>query len=294
MSKVLITGAQSFIGRSFIKHSSYQDIDEICLIKNKVEDVDFSNYDIILHVAAIVHQTNKIDESIYYKVNYDLSVSVAKKAKKQGVAQFIFLSTIKVYGEFIPKQEPWTERSNCLPTDSYGKSKLSAEKALKKLSNDKFIISIIRPPLVYGNGVKANMLSLVKLIERVPILPFKNINNCRSITSLGNLVQLIDLVIQKKAEGIFIPMDPSPLSTSELVIIISKFLNKKVKLFKLPAFIVYMGKTIIPRIFERLFCSLELDNSLTKNTLNYIPRDTTEEGIKKMIFAYKEEKNKQK
>lgn len=291
MSKILITGANSFLGRNFMNSSANNDIDEICLIKNKVKEINFSNYSAVLHVAAIVHQTTKIPESEYLKINTELCLSVAKEAKRQGVKQFVFISTVKVFGEFKPERGIWKEDAICEPDDSYGRSKYAAELGLKELIDDNFTVSIIRPPLIYGVGVKANMLSIIKLIDRFPALPLGGIKNKRSFTSIENLVQLIDQVINKNVSGVFLAMDHKPLSTTELSRIIAKHLNKKVWLFSLPGIIISIGKKVMPSIFDRLYGSFEIDNSYTRSTLDYTPKLSTDEGIKKMVEAYLEEKS---
>ncbi|MBN2349911.1 MAG: NAD-dependent epimerase/dehydratase family protein [Bacteroidales bacterium] len=286
MIKILITGANSFVGRNFINNSRFENIREVCLIQNNPEDIDFSGVDVVLHLAAIVHQSQKIPDSEYFKINRDLAVQVAERAKREGVKHFIFLSTVKVYGEYNPKKGVWSEYAPCEPYDAYGKSKYEAELKLKKLESLDFIISIIRPPLVYGVGVKANMLSIIKLVDSFPILPFKKVKNKRSFTAVENLVELIDSVINKKASGIFLPMDENPLSTTELVKIIAKSLDKKVILFHLPRLLINVSKAIMPGIFDRLYGSFEIDNSNTRRVLDYNPVISTEEGIQKMVEDY--------
>ena len=196
------------------------------------EDIDFTGYDVVIHLVAIVHQTIKISEVEYFKINRDLCLEVAKFAKKAGVKQFVFLSTVKVYGKFIKGYSFWNEKSQCFPDDAYGKSKYAAEIALKELNDNNFTVSIVRTPLVYGEGVKANMLSILKLIKKSHFLPFKNVNNRRSFTSAENLVAFIDRIIEKRAAGIFIAMDKDAISTTELVINDFKTLGKKVTLIQ--------------------------------------------------------------
>lgn len=291
MKKVLITGANSFVGANFQFFSQYKDVDEICLLQSKPEDINFGKYDVVLHLAAIVHQSKKIPESEYFNVNRDLCLRVAEHAKKAGIKQFVFLSTVKVYGEFVPEFGLCNENSKCIPDDAYGKSKYEAELGLKKMEDANFTVSIIRTPLVYGEGVKANMRRILKLVEAFPILPFGKVNNKRSITSVENLVGFIDQIIEKRASGIFIAMDENPLSTTELVNYLSKFLEKKVALFRLPQIFIRIGSFLIPGIFDRLYGSFEFDNSKTKKELNYEPPFSTEAGIKKMVLLYKNKKN---
>lgn len=284
--KILITGTNSFIGTNFRKFSKYTDIEEVSLSKNRPEDIDYSKYDIVLHLAAIVHQSKKIPDNTYFEVNKDLCLQVAEYAKKGGIKQFIFISSLKVYGEFIPDSKLRNEDSKCFPDDAYGMSKYEAEIGLRKLEDSNFTISIIRPPLVYGDGVKANMLSIVKLIESFPLLPFGNIYNKRNFIYTENLVGFIERIIEKRASGIFIAKDEGALSTTELVLYLSKYLDRKVILFKLPGIIIRICTYLKPGIFERLFGSLVFDNSKTKKELNYSPPYSSEEGIKKWLSGF--------
>lgn len=287
MPEVLITGAHSFIGENFRRFSQYKNIDEISLRENSPENIDFSKYDVVLHLAAIVHQSKEISENEYFKINRDLCLRVAEQAKEAGVRHFVFLSTCKVYGDIVSDSELRNENSECFPNDSYGKSKYEAEIGLGKLADSKFSVSIIRTPLVYGEGVKANMLSIMKLVDSVPILPFKSINNRRNYTYSENLVGFIDRIIEKRASGIFIAMDNDPISTTELVIFLSEYLGKKVILFKLPEVFIRIGMLILPGFFNRLYSSLEFDNSKTKRELDFKPSVSTKEGIKRMMVSYK-------
>ena len=194
MPNILITGKGSFIGSNFIISSKFKNIKEISLKDVKAQDIDFSDVEVVLHVAAIVHQNKKISEDEFYKVNRDLCLQVAKCAKNGGVKQFVFLSTVKVYGAYIPEKGIWNENSLCEPEDLYGKSKYEAEIGLRELEDKDFIASIIRPPLVYGVGVKANMLNIIKLVNKFKILPLGKIRNKRSFVAVENLIELIDIV----------------------------------------------------------------------------------------------------
>jgi UDP-glucose 4-epimerase len=288
MARILITGTNSFVGTNIRKYSKYSEIDEISLFDINPEDIDFTGYDVVIHLVAIVHQTIKISEVEYFKINRDLCLEVAKFAKKAGVKQFVFLSTVKVYGKFIKGYSFWNEKSQCFPDDAYGKSKYAAEIALKELNDSNFTVSIVRTPLVYGEGVKANMLSILKLIKKSQFLPFKNVNNRRSFTSAENLVAFIDRIIEKRASGIFIAMDKDAISTSELVMMISDTLGKKVRLFKMPELFVKIGIILLPKFFDRLYGSFEMDNTETLRILEFTPPLSSKEGIKKMVHSFKE------
>jgi nucleoside-diphosphate-sugar epimerase len=288
MSKIMITGTNSFVGKSFIRYSKFTEIDEISLFDKKPEEINFNGYDVILHLVAIVHQTVMIPEEEYFKVNHDLCVAVAKQAKKAGVRQFVFLSTVKVYGKFIKGSSYWNEKSPCYPDDSYGKSKYAAELALTELNDKDFTVSILRTPLVYGEGVKANMLSILKLVNRLRFLPFKDVNNRRSFTSTENLVAFIDRIIEKRAPGIFIAMDKDPISTTDLVLMISETLGKKTTLFRLPDFIIKLGIVYLPKFFERLYGSFEMDNNETLRILEFEPPISTREGIQRLTQNFRD------
>lgn len=286
MSKILITGANSFVGTNFRKFSKYRDIEEISLLDHRPDSIDLKKFDVVLHLAAIVHQSKKISEEEYMKVNRDLCLRMAEKAKKSGIGQFVFLSTCKVYGETCSDGGILNEDSSCSPNDPYGRSKYEAEIGLRKLVDDKFIVSIIRTPLVYGEGVKANMFRILRLVEKFPLLPFEDINNNRSFTYIENLVGFIDAAIDKKAGGTFLAKDDEALSTTELVTLLSKYLGGKLKLFRLPAFMLKLISFLTPSIFDRLFGSSEFENAKTKEVLSYAPAVSSEEGIKRMVVAY--------
>ncbi|QKG80222.1 NAD-dependent epimerase/dehydratase family protein [Tenuifilum thalassicum] len=281
--RILIIGKNSFIGRNFIQFSKFENITEVDSINLVPNEFDYSNYDVIIHLAAIVHQTKKIGIDEYIKVNTELPVRVAKKAKQDGVKQFIFLSTTKVYGDISSLDKPWTEETTCNPTDAYGKSKFLAEQELLKLTDDSFIVSIIRTPLVYGKGVKANMLGLIKLVKLFPILPFKNVKSYRSVTYVGNLSALIDRIIDARRNGVFLSQDSEPVSIGELVTSIADALQKKVILFNPGVLILKMVKFIFPFIYKRLYESAVVNNELTRRSLGFTPPYSAKQGINETV-----------
>lgn len=287
MGKILITGANSFIGKNFVSFSKFRETETVSLRDIAPEAIDFRNIDVVLHLTAIVHVGKNSEGEEYFRINRDLCLQVAKCAKNEGVRQFIFLSSIKVYGKFMADSSPWDEDSDCNPEDFYGKSKYEAEQELQKLNDSGFIVSIIRTPLVYGMGVKANMLMLMKLVKYFPLLPFAKIQNKRNFTYIGNLIGFIDRIIEKKAAGVFIAMDNNSHSTSEIICFISEAMKKKTILIKLPSFMIKVGSFLFPLLIERLFGSLELDNRKTRLLLDYAPPFSTEEGISKMVDSIK-------
>ncbi len=287
MQKILIIGANSFVGKNYQQFSNHDIIDEVSLLEQEPEFINYAGYDAVLHLSAIVHQTEAISEEEYYYVNKDLVVRTAKAAKIAGVKQFVFMSTVKVYGEFKPTTGIRNEKSECIPNDSYGKSKYAAEIALKELENNNFTVSIVRTPLVYGEEVKANMLSLINIIHKFPILPLGNIKNLRSFTSVRNLTAYIDRIIELRASGIFIAKDMKNISTTELVEILSKAIGKKVFLLPIPVFLASLCMKVYPRLFNRLYGDYAFENKETIRSLQFSPPETIEEGLKSMMERYK-------
>lgn len=279
--KLLITGSNGFVGSYFInQYKEKYEIKTFSFLKDDINSLDCSDLDVVFHLSALVHQMGGASCEEYERVNVTQTLQLAKKAKECGVKQFVFMSTVKVYGE--ETESVYTEKSICNPEDEYGKSKLKAELELKKLEDEIFKVSIIRTPIVYGYGVKANIKSLVKLVNKMPILPFGNIQNKRSMVYIGNLCYLVDVVIEQQKAGVFLASDDEPLSTSRLIELIAKNLNKKVYLIKTPFFESFL-KLVKPSFHKRLYGSLEVDNSITKEKLNLKNPYSVEEGIKLMI-----------
>jgi UDP-glucose 4-epimerase len=279
--KLLLTGSSGFIGNYFItNYRSKYEINTFSFLNDNFQDLNLENIHIVIHLSALVHQMGGALEEEYEKVNVTQTIDLAKKAKESGVKHFIFMSTVKVYGE--ETNVAYTESTVCKPEDEYGKSKLKAENELKKLESDDFIVSIIRTPIVYGYGVKANIKNLIGLVKKVSVLPFGKIENKRSMVYIGNLCHMInEIIIQEKA-GIFLATDNEPLSTTRLIELIAKNLNKKIYLIKIP-FFESLLKQVKPSFHKRLYESLEVDNSKTKKILNLKNKYSIEDGIKLMI-----------
>ena len=278
---LLITGSNGFVGNYFInKYKGKYEIKTFSFLKDDINSLDCIDLDVVFHLSALVHQMGGASVDEYERVNVTQTLKLAKKAKESGVKHFVFMSTVKVYGE--ETNSVYTEHSECHPEDEYGKSKLRAEIELQKLENDAFRVSIIRTPIVYGYGVKANIKSLVKLVNKIPILPFGDIENRRSMVYIGNLCHLVDVVIEQQKAGIFLASDDEPLSTTRLIELIAKNLGKKVYLVKIPFFETLL-KLLKPSFYKRLYGSLKVDNSITKEKLSLKNPYSVEEGIKLMI-----------
>ena len=281
MKKLLITGSNGFVGKYFInKYKGKYDIRTFSFLKDDINSLDCSDLDVVFYLSALVHQMDGASCEEYERVNVTQTLQLAKKAKKSGVKHFVFMSTVKVYGEETDSK--YSENSICNPEDDYGKSKLKAELELQKLEDEDFKVSIIRTPIVYGYGVKANIKSLINLVNKVPLLPFGKIENKRSMVYIGNLCHLVYEIITQEKSGIFLASDDQPLSTSRLIELVAKNLDKKVYLVKIP-FFESLLKILKPSFHKRLYGSLEIDNSITKEKLNLKNPYSVEEGIRLML-----------
>ena len=283
--KLLVTGSSGFIGSYFIdKYKNKYDIQTFSFLNNDIKSLDCSNIEIVFHLSALVHKMDGAKYEEYVKVNVKQTIELAKKAKESGVRQFVFMSTVKVYGE--ETRIAYNEDSKCEPEDDYGITKLMAEKKLKELEDDTFKISIIRTPIVYGYGVKANIQNLVKLINTISVLPFSNIENRRSMVYIGNLCHLVDEVISKEQNGIFLASDDNNLSTTKLIKLIANSIDKKIYLIPFPFFKILL-KIFKLDFYKRLYGNLEIDNTITRKKLNFKNPYSIEEGIEFMIKGEK-------
>lgn len=287
---IIVTGASGFIGSNFINNNTDHHITCVDLHLNDINLFNFSGYDVILHCAALVHQMKGIAEHEYFKVNSYLTFKTAQKAKAEGVHQFIFLSSVKVYGESTINESSWNEISECNPLDGYGRSKLDAERRILNLEDEKFKICIIRSPLVYGAGVKANMFNLVWLIDTLFMLPFGNINNKRSFVYIKNLISLINHIIKSGTSGIYLARDNESLSTTDLAIKICKALNKKCFLISIPSIVEKLISKVMPSFYSRIWGSLEINPIRGWNTINFTPPFTIDNGINEMVDWYLDNK----
>lgn len=241
MKKILITGANSYIGTSFEKYieenfPSEYSIETIDMIDGSWRDKDFSGYDSIFHVAGIAHSDNgKISaekEKLYYAVNTDLAVETAKKAKADGVKQFIYMSSAIVYGDSAPigKTKRITKDTPVSPANCYGDSKVQAENGLNPLNSENFNVVILRPPMIYGKGSKGNYPLLAKIASLTPVFPY--VENERSMLYIENLCEFVRLMVENEEHGTFWPQNAEYSNTSELVKMIAEAHGKKVHLIK--------------------------------------------------------------
>lgn len=280
MKNVLITGKSSYIGTSFIKWIKENEpsicVDTIDMRGNKWKEVSFSNYDVIFHVAGIAHaDVGKVSEEqqeLYYKVNTELTSDCAAKAKADGVKQFIFMSSIIVYGESagIGKKRVITKDTPLSPANFYGDSKVKAEVALNNLANENFKVVILRPPMIYGKGSKGNYPLLAKMAKRLSIFP--DVQNERSMLYVGNLCKLIALLIENEESGIFFPQNREYVRTSCMVRQIAGVYNRRIHLTKIFNPLLKLLGTIGKRtgsIVNKAFGSLVYDADMSRYTSEY-------------------------
>lgn len=278
---ILVTGASGFVGSRFLEVADDRyNINVVSLQSSKIEELNFEGVDTVLHLAGIAHRMERTEDKLYFDINYELTKKLALKAKNGGVKQFLFMSTIKVYGDGY---DYLTLETPCLPNDAYGKSKLLAEEYLSEINAESFKVAIIRPPLIYGPGVKGNMAKLIRLVETKRFIPLGGIDNQRSMVSIDNLIHLIFLMIEKESTGIYLIQDDMPISTSQLLGEIIESKKSKAELIRIPKLVEWIIRLIKPEMHIRIFGSLVVEDSKTKKLLNYKPLETTSEGILKMI-----------
>lgn len=238
MKRMLITGAGSFVGTSVQKYMQQwpnkYDVLTVGTKDGEWKKLDFSSFDTVYHVAGIAHSdTGHVTEEIkalYYKINTDLTVEVAQKAKSEGVKQFIFMSSAIVYGDSAPigKEKVIKTDTPCCPANFYGDSKVQAEKKLCLLSDESFKVVILRCPMIYGKKGKGNFTTLEKIALKVPFFP--KIKNARSMLYIENLAEFVRLMIENEETGIFWPCNKEWSNTSELVKLIAACHGKEVTL----------------------------------------------------------------
>lgn len=282
--KILVTGSSGYLGNNFInQYKNSFHFEKFSLLNEKLVDINLKDVETILHCAALVHQKKEHTYKKYHEINVEYPVNLAKLAKKYGVRQFIFISTVAVYGD---DKEKVDENLSCNPVTLYGKSKLEAEKKLLKLNDENFIVSIIRLPMIYGLNAPGNIKMLIKVINKIPILPFGSIKNKRTFISIQNLCVFINEVIKQEKKGLFLVSDDRSLSTSELINKIANNMNKKILLLKIPLFEKIL-QIIKPSLYNKLYNSLEVDNSQTKKKLNIKQLINIDEGIELMVKGKK-------
>ena len=257
MKNILITGKNSYIGTS-LEHWLMREPDSYKVDTIDMEDAlwrekDFSQYDVIFHVAGIAHVSSDPKmEDLYYKVNRDLTIKTAEKAKAEGVKQFIFMSSIIVYGDSSSSKRVIDRNTVPTPSNFYGNSKLQAEQGIKNLESDDFKIVIIRPPMIYGKGSKGNYPRLANMAKKTPVFP--EIDNERSMLHIDNLCEFIKVMIDNEETGLFLPQNKEYVKTSELVKTIAEVHGNKIWTISWMNWIIRLmfGVGIVNKVFGNL------------------------------------------
>ena len=252
MIKILITGAGSFVGESVKKYiletSSDFEIDAVDTMDDHWKEADFTKYDVVYHVAGIAHVDPKPEMApLYYKVNRDLTIEIARHAKSQGVKQFVFMSSRIVYhASKSLKGNVTRPETQPAPNDFYGDSKLQAENGLHELECESFKICILRPPMIYGPGNKGNLPRLGWLATKLPVFPAWH--NKRSMLHVNNLAEFVKQIILREMSGTFFPQNADLADTVEIVRHFAKEHNHKIWISRIFNPFVWLGSLFLPAI----------------------------------------------
>jgi len=300
--KILITGASGFVGQRLTKHLELKGHSVIACNRELVPNIENFDWKLLLqgveavvHLAARVHMMNENSKdplSTYRKTNVEATRRLAETCVAAGVKRFIFLSSIKVNGEKTTDQ-PFTENDAAAPEDPYGISKMEAEKVLVEIADRTDLeVVILRPPLVYGPGVKANFLSLMSAIQKSRPLPVGSIrNNKRSLVFVENLVSAIEkvLVTPGLKKEIYLVADDVALSTFELCSILKKSFRSKSALLPIPLLFLKLTGMVLNKqnLIDKLTGSLVVDNSKIKKALRWSPPFSSEAGIQETANSYR-------
>lgn len=320
LKKVLLTGCTGFVGRSVLTRLCRDGEAVIACSRTEmlkapsaaeymqVADLD-SNTDwtlvlsgvaVVIHCAARVHVMNDTSSNPlteFRQVNVDGTLNLARQAAAAGVRRFIFISSIKVNGEGTDVGAPYHADAQPAPADPYGISKTEAEQGLRALADETGMeVVIIRPVLVYGPGVKANFLSMMRWLHKGVPLPFGAIDNSRSLVSLDNLVDLIVTCIDHSAAAnqTFLVSDGEDLSTTDLLRRMGTALGKPARLLPVPSRLLEIGAAMLGKqaLAQRLCGSLQVDISKTRELLNWTPPVSVNEALRKTAKHFLEQQSK--
>jgi len=318
--KISVTGSSGFIGSAIVESLKSSEVELLALARRKpsisadlqaaeIDLEDLSSFDVkvlkncdsLIHTAARAHimkneAQNPLEE--YRKINCKATLKLAKLAVAAGVKRFVFLSSIKVNGELTKPEKPFVTDSHYIPNDPYGLSKYEAEKGLLEIAkNSDMEVVIIRPPLVYGPGVKGNFSSMATWIKKSIPLPFGAIHNRRSFVALDNLVDFIILCARidkspKAANEVFLISDGEDISTSDLLRRVAKAYGASSRLLPVPVFLMRFTANILGRsgVADRLFGNLQIDPSKAYSLLGWKPIVQMDDQLKKMAEFDEQEK----
>jgi nucleoside-diphosphate-sugar epimerase len=307
-ANILLTGATGFVGQALLGRFLELNPHKVTLALRSAISFDrctshvvgdfsnatdwsaaLSNQQVVIHAAARAHiMKDEVSDPLaeYRRVNVDGTLNLANQASAAGVKRFIFISSIKVNGEQTTLGQPFRADDTPVPEDAYGISKWEAEQGLQQLASKTGMeVVIIRPPLVYGPGVKGNFASLFKLVSKGLPLPLGAIHNQRSLVAVDNLVDLIITCINHPAAAnqVFLAGDGHDLSTTELLRGVAWAMGKPSRLIPVPASLLMMGATLIGKkaMVQRLLGSLQVDISKARDLLGWEPPISVEEGLRR-------------
>ena len=276
MKRVLITGKDSYIGTSFIqwgqdKHPGEFEIEELDMIDGTWKEKDFSRYDAVFHVAGLAHadvgHVSAETKAFYYKINRDLAIETAKKAKVDRVRQFIFMSSMIIYGESagVGKTKVITRETKPHPANFYGDSKWQADKGVRNLEDEYFHVAVVRPPMIHGTGSKGNYPVLAKLAKKLPVFP--DIKNVRSMLHIENLCEFLTLLMEDGESGIYFPQNKEYVRTSQMVKMIGKVSGHQIRITKILNSVVWIAGKIpgkISRVVNKAFGNMVYEKSMSE------------------------------
>jgi len=291
MKKVLITGAGSYVGESVIKYIMTKDpsfqIETVDTMGDNWKKADFSQYDVVFHVAGIAHvNADPKMESLYYKVNRDLTIEIARHAQEAGVKQFVFMSSQIVFHESQSlRTELLTADTEPSPNGFYGDSKLQAENGLKALraKGGQMKMCILRPCMIYGPNAKGNFLRLAKLGSKVPVFPAWH--NKRSMLYIDNLAEFVLQAIVRELEGTFYPQNRELADTVEIIRFFAKEVGHKVWITRLLNPLVWLGSFVLQPI-NKMFATYYYDPKMSQMEFDY-QLVSFEESLKRVSESLK-------
>lgn len=306
---IIVTGASGFLGASLVRHLASSEAFSVrAPVRNlrfcfpasvevlPIADLDASTnwlqtlpgVEVVVHASARVHVMSEVAQDPlveFRKANVEGTLNLARQAAAAGVKRFIFISSIKVNGEGTSLGKPFSADDTPAPVDAYGISKLEAEQGLYALAASTGMeVVIIRPVLVYGPGVKANFLSMMRWLSKGIPLPFGAIHNRRSLVALDNLISLIVVCIDhpRAANQTFLVSDGEDVSTTDLLRKLASALGKPARLLPIPSGLMQGAASLLGRgnVAQRLFGSLQVDISKNRALLGWTPPVTLDQGLR--------------